>query len=109
VFGRGQEDELVAEVRRLRKLGDPPLGTISLPSLAWGDEELFAHEEFYNHIGPINEWTFVMPPGGYGMFPASSLHTGGVNVAYLDGHVEFIAESIDMKTWRRLGTINGND
>jgi prepilin-type processing-associated H-X9-DG protein/prepilin-type N-terminal cleavage/methylation domain-containing protein len=36
----------------------------------------------------------------YGAYTASSLHGGGVNVLYADGHVVFVSESIDTQVWR---------
>ncbi len=39
----------------------------------------------------------------------SSEHFGGVNVAYLDGHIRFINESIDKNVWRAIGTMNGGE
>jgi prepilin-type processing-associated H-X9-DG protein len=38
---------------------------------------------------------------------ASSRHTGGVNVVFGDGSVRFIRDSIDILTWRALGSRNG--
>ena len=35
---------------------------------------------------------------------ARSKHTGGVNVAMADGSVRFVADSIDLTTWRAMGT-----
>ncbi len=40
---------------------------------------------------------------------AASAHSGGVNVAYLDGHVRFVSNSIDTKAWRAVGTRDGSD
>lgn len=36
--------------------------------------------------------------------PATSLHHGGVNVAFADGHGRFMADHIDLMVWRALGT-----
>jgi prepilin-type N-terminal cleavage/methylation domain-containing protein/prepilin-type processing-associated H-X9-DG protein len=33
-------------------------------------------------------------------------HTGGVMVAFVDGHVQFVPNSIDLNTWMRLGARN---
>lgn len=38
-----------------------------------------------------------------------SLHPGGVQVSMGDGSVQFYGNSIDLKTWRALGTINGGE
>jgi prepilin-type N-terminal cleavage/methylation domain-containing protein/prepilin-type processing-associated H-X9-DG protein len=40
---------------------------------------------------------------------ARSYHPGGVNVLFGDGSVHFISNSVDINTWRALGTIAGND
>jgi prepilin-type N-terminal cleavage/methylation domain-containing protein/prepilin-type processing-associated H-X9-DG protein len=62
--------------------------------------------------------------GAVGMFPASSLHTGGVQVLLADGSVRFISENIDTGNlavsttlgsrspygvWGALGTKNGGE
>jgi prepilin-type N-terminal cleavage/methylation domain-containing protein/prepilin-type processing-associated H-X9-DG protein len=40
---------------------------------------------------------------------ARSKHTGGVNVLFGDGHVQFINDNVNLATWRALGTMNGGD
>lgn len=55
-----------------------------------------------NSLGMAN--TFIRYTEG-----ARSLHRGGVNVAFLDGHVQFINENIDGKVWRALGTRDGGE
>lgn len=40
---------------------------------------------------------------------AGSEHTGGVFVAFIDGHVEFVADNIDEEVWFALGTPSGNE
>ena len=40
---------------------------------------------------------------------ARSRHSGGVNLAFCDGHVRFIPDEIDTTVWRNLGAIaDGN-
>jgi prepilin-type N-terminal cleavage/methylation domain-containing protein/prepilin-type processing-associated H-X9-DG protein len=41
--------------------------------------------------------------------PPSSRHPGGVNVAFGDGSVRFIKQTIHLPTWRGLGTIAGGE
>ena len=36
--------------------------------------------------------------------PPSSNHPGGVNVAFMDGSVHFIKNSVSLQTWWALGT-----
>ncbi len=44
------------------------------------------------------------------MMGARSSHAGGgVNVAFCDGHVNFIPNQIDYNAWNALGTAQGND
>ena len=45
----------------------------------------------------------------YTMIGASSLHPGGVNVAFLDGSVRFVKESVNSLTWRALATKAGGE
>jgi prepilin-type N-terminal cleavage/methylation domain-containing protein/prepilin-type processing-associated H-X9-DG protein len=40
---------------------------------------------------------------------ARSHHPGGVNVAFGDGHVSLISETVDLQTWRRLGAMNDGE
>jgi prepilin-type processing-associated H-X9-DG protein len=42
-------------------------------------------------------------------YAARSRHPGGVNVAYGDGAVEFVSQSIDAALWRISGTCAGED
>lgn len=41
--------------------------------------------------------------------PASSLHSGGVNVLFVDGHVSFVSDGIDWAAWQALGTVDEHD
>ncbi|MBP3954577.1 DUF1559 domain-containing protein [Gemmata sp. G18] len=40
---------------------------------------------------------------------ATSSHTNGVVVVFVDGHVGFVPNSIDLNTWMGLGTRNGSE
>ena len=40
---------------------------------------------------------------------ATSSHTAGVNVAFVDGHVQFIPNSIDLQVYMNMGTRNGGE
>ena len=40
---------------------------------------------------------------------ATSFHTGGCNIAFVDGHLSFIRESIALQTYSNMGTRNGGE
>ena len=43
----------------------------------------------------------------FSLRPATSYHVGGVNVAFLDGHVRFVSDNIDSTVWRAISTRQG--
>lgn len=45
--------------------------------------------------------------GNYQYYAARSRHPGGVNAAYCDSSVQFIAEDIALQTWKEMGSMNG--
>jgi prepilin-type N-terminal cleavage/methylation domain-containing protein/prepilin-type processing-associated H-X9-DG protein len=55
---------------------------------------------------PSDPTTTTLPGyiGPYGAPSASSLHPGGVNVAFSDGSVHFIKNSVGLQAWWGLGT-----
>lgn len=63
----------------------------------------------YNHYHNPNSDIPDMGTCGYGVFGARSNHPGGVQVVRCDGSVQFVSESIDLTSWRALGTRNGGD
>ncbi len=54
-------------------------------------------------------WNGTVSGSHFAYMPASSRHTGGVNVLFLDGHVSFVSNSVDSNVWMALGTIHGNE
>ena len=63
----------------------------------------------YNHYHSPNSDVPDMGTCGYGVFAARSNHTGGVHVARCDGSIQFISQSIDLTTWRAVGSRNGGE
>ncbi len=45
----------------------------------------------------------------YAAVTARSYHAGGINVAKMDGSVDFLTENVDPVLWRSLGTIRGGE
>ena len=59
----------------------------------------------YKHVAPPNKRSCMYPPTRY-ITTARSLHPGGVNVGMCDGSVRFIKDTINVTTWRALGSRN---
>ncbi len=64
----------------------------------------------YNHVLPIGsksclngEWI------NEGAWTAVSNHNGGVNALFVDGHVQFARDTIELNIWRALGSRNGRE
>jgi prepilin-type processing-associated H-X9-DG protein len=45
----------------------------------------------------------------YAVVTSRSYHPGGVNVMLADGSVRFVAETVDLATWRSLSTCDGGE
>ncbi len=68
----------------------------------------------YNHVGPPNSVPCINPAMGYSWAcidpsssaPASSNHPGGANVAFSDGSVHFLKNTVALQTWWALGSRN---
>ncbi len=95
----GREQELIDACRHHRVSTRPKLNSTNLKG--------------YDHFLTPNQprcWDSAYPNDGVqhrGIMPATSNHSGGVNLLFLDGHVAFISDSIDWNVWQAIGTING--
>jgi len=69
----------------------------------------------YNHNGTPNDrrpsCVAVSPNDANlgGLSPPRSLHPGGVNVLFGDGHIQFVPDSIGVPVWVALGTYDAGD
>jgi prepilin-type N-terminal cleavage/methylation domain-containing protein/prepilin-type processing-associated H-X9-DG protein len=63
----------------------------------------------YQHSSPPNGRSCGFFSVLRATMPPSSRHPGGVNVAMGDGSVKFIKDSVNLVTWRALGTRAGNE
>ena len=80
----------------------------------------------YEGCGSGGGYTHMMPPNGVGcqfsgdtgnpptytdrgMIGASSYHSGGVNVGFLDGSVKFMKDSTSLQTWGSVATMAGGE
>lgn len=87
----------------------PLPGEVSYSGATWLISGLaFTH---YNHTLPPNsevpDCSHVKPALYSAATTARSWHRQGVNVAFADGHVSRIAETVDLKVWRAIATRNG--
>ncbi len=62
----------------------------------------------YWHINKPNGRSCMFPPSRI-MTSVTSNHTGGVVVGLMDGSTRFVRDSIDVATWRAVGTRNGGE
>jgi prepilin-type N-terminal cleavage/methylation domain-containing protein/prepilin-type processing-associated H-X9-DG protein len=91
----------------------PPNGNIWLA----GNEGSCLMWDSYNHFMPPNSTSCVASndanTGAYGSvmdaMPPSSNHPGGVNIAFADGSVRFIKNTVSINAWWGLGTRNGGE
>jgi prepilin-type processing-associated H-X9-DG protein len=71
----------------------------------------------YNHVAPPNwkGWdcgfgsSIMDVPSEHAIMSSRSYHPGGTNVLMGDGSVKFIKDSVNLVTWRGLGTRNGGE
>ena len=65
----------------------------------------------YNHVLTPNKKScfFNGSHTDHGMITASSNHSGGVNVGFLDGSVRFVKDSINQITWWAIATKDGGE
>jgi prepilin-type processing-associated H-X9-DG protein len=66
----------------------------------------------YMHVFPPNGLNGHITGGeasGNYLATPSSQHAGGVNVCHADGHVAFVADSIDIRAWWAMGSRDGGD
>ena len=84
------------------------------PALQWysnyGSNWIQGNQDvMYGHASLPNEQLCAFPQNSTQTMPASSAHTGGVNVLLCDGSVRSVTNSVSVATWRAMGTRNGGD
>jgi prepilin-type N-terminal cleavage/methylation domain-containing protein/prepilin-type processing-associated H-X9-DG protein len=62
----------------------------------------------YQHVSAPNTRGCMYPPTRV-MVTASSAHPGGVNVLLCDGSVRFVQQTINLATWRAIGSRDGGE
>ncbi len=90
-----------------------------LPGSDWSNGWPFGFysSTLYNHVAPPNwqywdcgSWSAIPDaPGEHAIVSAHSDHSGGVNVALVDGSVRLVSDTIDLQVWRTVGTRAGSE
>ncbi|MFO0892709.1 MAG: DUF1559 domain-containing protein [Isosphaeraceae bacterium] len=101
-----------------------PGGTLPVTNVAFGTQWLlnqgytsantgYMHTMTPNGISCIGSSLFGIADASWGgvgaAITATSNHPGGVNVAFSDGSVRFVKDTVDLRTWWALGTRAGGE
>src|SRR5262249_18300457 len=119
--GGPNPDQMFLECQRV-----PPISTFNFfdagrlrPNNDFSDGWPFAWHiaTLYNHFAPPN-WkgtncgsiaAIAEPPHEHAISPPRSSHPGGVNLLLGDGSVKFVKDTVNLQTWRALGSRNGGE
>jgi prepilin-type processing-associated H-X9-DG protein len=66
----------------------------------------------YAHVFPPNSRLLDCEASGWvgmGLMGARSAHPGGVNLLFADGHLQFVADGVQLDAWRAWATPNGGE
>jgi len=94
--------------------------SLAVPLTTWGDTVALKQSFGYNHMLGPNQApchhggpTAAPFPPSQGphtsIIPPSSLHSGGVNLAMLDGSVRFVTDAVSWEIWHAWGTRSGGE
>jgi prepilin-type N-terminal cleavage/methylation domain-containing protein/prepilin-type processing-associated H-X9-DG protein len=68
----------------------------------------FLHTSIYKHASTPNKKSCYFRPVRLVMSPSSN-HPGGVNVAFGDGSVRFMKDTVNQTVWWAIGSMNGGE
>jgi hypothetical protein len=92
-----------------------PGGSVPAHFSLGGSTWLIAGTEYtwYNHRlppnSPVPDCAVPNTFPAVGAFGARSFHRGGLNTLLMDGAVRLVGDSIDLATWRAIGTRGGGE
>jgi prepilin-type N-terminal cleavage/methylation domain-containing protein/prepilin-type processing-associated H-X9-DG protein len=104
-------DDTYLNCQGINPMTTPPL--TSREGMSWVMGEMCC--TLYNHVAPPNQNTCAAPDFAGSManmamqVPPSSRHPGGANLMMGDGSVRFIRNSVNLQSWRALGTRDGGE
>jgi prepilin-type processing-associated H-X9-DG protein len=102
--GPGRLDGVASSCRGVAP--DAPIAT-NAKGMIWLTGE-YANT-LYNHTLGMNELSCFNRGVQRGAYSAGSLHPGGANALFGDGHVAFQRETIALPAWRALSTRDGGE
>ena len=116
-FGTGDAAKATAWLALCKSVpGNTPTGLSYLSGAHWSlSYPWHSVNGSYNHFNTPNGTTCTTTNsespwgGGAAIIPPTSNHPGGVNIAFTDGSVKFIKDTINVQTWWALGTKNGGE
>lgn len=111
-FAPGERQDMSAAINRcgVAGLSGFPDSNYIKGRYYWMDS-LRPRSGFDHHTAP-NSPTCLFDPNHLideRIVPTSSMHPGGVQILFADGHVRFIKNTIDSSLWRSLGTRAGGE
>ena len=99
-------DEALRDCKNISNVLSPAFQGVSDVGVPW--LEGYHSTTLYYHVGGPNSRSCMYPSNRI-MTSANSNHPNGVNMMLCDGSVRFVGTSINLETWRRLGSRDGND
>lgn len=87
------------------------LESVHYKNQSWTDRDTGHNQFFFVHHTSqgYSDGSQPMNTTLYNTRAAESAHTGGMNVAFVDGHIAFIPNSIDFTTYQNMFTRAGNE
>ena len=69
----------------------------------------FIYATFNHYLTPNSKSLDCLSGNVGGRMAARSFHSGGVNVLFVDGHIQFVKDTVNVSTWRAIATRSGGE